>query len=85
MFEQVPPVKKRNQIPNPLAHLIKIDLACQTLSVIEGPEEAASHNGSLTLLSKSELLLLTCDPHLFVYSGVARFGLRECEMRGDFG
>ena len=28
---------------------------------------------------------MTCDPHLFVYSGVDRFGLRECEMRGEFG
>ena len=85
LFELVPPKKKRNQVPSPLSQLIKIDLGCETLSVLEGPDEAASHNGSLTLLSRTELFMITCDPHLFVYSGVNRFGLKECDLRGEFG
>ena len=76
---------KRNQLPKPLAVLMTIDLDNETLVVIEGPTEAASHNSSLLLLSGSELMIMPCNPHLYVYSKTNSYVVNECDLRGDFG
>ena len=46
-------------------------LPSSSLSVISGPAEAGSHNGSMQILNNLEpLLVLTCDPYVFIYRPV---------------
>ena len=85
LFEMVPPHKKRNKVPDALNQLMKIDLSCDTITSIEGPDKVASHNSSIILLSGVELMIFTCDPHLFVYSKMYSFKIKECEKRAEFG
>ena len=71
LFKFLPPETPRNRVPTPASQLCKISLPSSSLSVISGPAEAGSHNGSMQILNNLEpLLVLTCDPYVFIYRPV---------------
>ena len=67
----LPPEKPRNKLPDPTSLLVKMNLMEKSFIVYEGPAEAASHNSSLQILNSWEpIILMSCDPHIFVYRPV---------------
>ena len=67
----LPPETPRNKVPDPISQLLCLNLSEKTVSAVSGPVESASHNGSLQILNSLEpILMMTCDPHLYIYRPV---------------
>ena len=69
----LPPETPRNKLPDPASQLLKVDLEKKSLTIISGPKDCASHMGSMEILNTLEpepLILMTCDPHLYIYKPV---------------
>ena len=64
----LPPETSRNKLPEATSNLLKINLGDKDLTVVCGPKDAASHNSSMQILNPAEpLLVMVCDPKLYIY------------------
>ena len=64
----LPPETPRNRLPDPSSLLLKINLVNFSISMKRGPGDARAQNGAILVCNASEpLLIMTCDPHIFIY------------------